>query len=85
MLFHLTAQPRVGEALPLVLLVDAAVVTGNFSCFAIEYIASDERPSCAAALFDSGEFATHPDFSEARADALLCAATLLDGLSEPAP
>lgn len=31
------------------------------------------------------EFATHPDFAEARADALLWDATLLDGLAESAP
>ena len=31
----------------------------------------------------ASEFATHPDFAEARADALLWDATSLDGLSEP--
>ena len=31
------------------------------------------------------EFATHPDFAEARADEVLWDATLLDGLAEPAP
>ena len=31
------------------------------------------------------EFATHPDFAQARADALLWDATLLDGLAESAP
>ncbi len=30
------------------------------------------------------EFATHPDFAEARADGLLWDATALDGLAEPA-
>lgn len=33
----------------------------------------------------ASEFATHPDFAEARADALLWDATSLDGLSEPTP
>ena len=31
------------------------------------------------------EFATHPDFAQARADALLWDPTLLDGLAESAP
>lgn len=32
----------------------------------------------------AADFANHPDFAEARADALLWDATLLDGFSEPA-
>ena len=59
-------------------------------------VPSSERSRCVQALMESvlerreksleavaSEFATHPDFAEARADALLWDATLLDGLSEP--
>ena len=61
-------------------------------------VPSSERSRCVQALMESilerreksleavaKEFATHPDFAEARADALLWDATLLDGLSEPTP
>ena len=42
----------------------------------------DRREKNLEAIAD--EFATHPDFAEARADGLLWDATLLDGLAEPA-
>lgn len=61
-------------------------------------VPSSERSRCVQALMESilerreksleavaSEFATHPDFAEARSDALLWDATLLDGLSEPTP
>lgn len=59
-------------------------------------VPSSERSKTVQALMESilerreqslesvaNEFATHPDFAEARADASLWDATLLDGLSEP--
>ena len=59
-------------------------------------VPSSERSKTVRALMESilerreqllesvaNEFATHPDFAEARANALLWDATSLDGLSEP--
>lgn len=61
-------------------------------------VPASERSQCVQALLEnflahheknlesvSAEFTTHPDFAEARADALLCEATSFNGLSDLPP